>query len=688
MSSMDSLYGQYIAGKQYQIKKVIIDSEDTGIYICAKGPDNLLYTVNQYKTDGTKTRASDLCKDLNPAEHRSFHEMFLYESSLFVVFKYHNGIELKNYLSNSNPDIFERLNLGELIIDEAINISAYPPMIRVTAMQIENVVVLNDDAVGVNFYLDFSNAVHLITDTKYISSTGNVLYELFADVKNCPNQVDSFIVKAAFGRYDSLDRLALEYSAIKSEIIDFFMDVERPQIQSLKQKKSFFRSVGQNTDHTERTDKEQARTETDLPEETVQEEKESVQQEPLLLNWFKEKDEPDQEKKEIVAVQEDNTNVHDMDQEPKEDSAATRSTAEQISKQLLKASKEMSKPVQQEARPEEVAQEEIQPVTIRCSSRKSKKNDDAPEENKKHKSIRANKRFIPGEKPEQEPIAPVADKSIEAIKHVSGVPKMKNSDAEEKKLRVEKPKAQTNTSKPGSGKPVAVSKSKPTKRKPLRFPIKTVSLFFAVFAIMVGVAYGLNTVFPFFSDNDTQEVNNNISDSMNNHDISVEGKNGSKIETTQPGETDKKPVETTQKPAETTKPVETTTTQPAETTGTPSKSGVTEYVVKAGDFLRKISKDFYGTEDYYNVIVEYNNLTGTELTVGQKLYLPPLVDDQGVKYELYVVQPGDYLIQISRKVYNDGNLYSVIMKYNNIGEKDEIVVGQILKIPTDPNYNQ
>ncbi|HBN82621.1 MAG TPA: hypothetical protein DDZ89_02155, partial [Clostridiales bacterium] len=170
-----SFYRNMIIGEKYQAKKVISETEDTSIYICSKESD--LYTVNQYKTEEIKVKVAEICKGLNPDIHKNFHEMFVHESALYVVFHYYNGIELRKYLVNNNPDIFERLEIGEKVIDKSIEMDHYPPLIKMTAMQINNVMVLNNDMVSVNFYLDFNNTPLLLTDTKYIAAAGNILYE-------------------------------------------------------------------------------------------------------------------------------------------------------------------------------------------------------------------------------------------------------------------------------------------------------------------------------------------------------------------------------------------------------------------------------------------------------------------------------------------------------------------------------
>ncbi len=53
-----------------------------------------------------------------------------------------------------------------------------------------------------------------------------------------------------------------------------------------------------------------------------------------------------------------------------------------------------------------------------------------------------------------------------------------------------------------------------------------------------------------------------------------------------------------------------------------SEQSKNEYTVKPGDTLASISKQFYNDANRYNEIYEANNLTSTNLVVGQKLLIP------------------------------------------------------------------
>lgn len=51
----------------------------------------------------------------------------------------------------------------------------------------------------------------------------------------------------------------------------------------------------------------------------------------------------------------------------------------------------------------------------------------------------------------------------------------------------------------------------------------------------------------------------------------------------------------------------------------------------------------------------------------------------------YTVKDGDTLFTIAEKYYQDGKKFSEIAKANNLTDVNEIVVGQVLKIPSEPS---
>jgi len=108
--------------------------------------------------------------------------------------------------------------------------------------------------------------------------------------------------------------------------------------------------------------------------------------------------------------------------------------------------------------------------------------------------------------------------------------------------------------------------------------------------------------------------------------------------------------------------------------GPPSTSYV-EYTVVSGDSLWSIAQRFGTTVD---VIMALNNLTSTNLTVGQILRVPSSSSGGNGGYIQYTVRPGDTLWAIAQQF---GTTVDAIMALNNL-TSTSLTVGQVLKIPT------
>ena len=61
--------------------------------------------------------------------------------------------------------------------------------------------------------------------------------------------------------------------------------------------------------------------------------------------------------------------------------------------------------------------------------------------------------------------------------------------------------------------------------------------------------------------------------------------------------------------------------------------------------------------------------------------MPSVQEEAGGDYILYQVQRGDTLQKLSEKFYGDKNKYEIIMKANNIKNKDLILTVEVLRIP-------
>ena len=97
------------------------------------------------------------------------------------------------------------------------------------------------------------------------------------------------------------------------------------------------------------------------------------------------------------------------------------------------------------------------------------------------------------------------------------------------------------------------------------------------------------------------------------------------------------------------------------------------YTVKAGDSLYSIANK-YGLS--VNALKEYNNLTSNNLSIGQKLKIPNNSDTSSST--LYVVKQGDSLYSIARQ-FNTS--VSDIMELNNL-KTSLLNIGMVLKIPS------
>lgn len=101
-----------------------------------------------------------------------------------------------------------------------------------------------------------------------------------------------------------------------------------------------------------------------------------------------------------------------------------------------------------------------------------------------------------------------------------------------------------------------------------------------------------------------------------------------------------------------------------------------EYIVKSGDTLYKIANTYnLSVADLINA----NNLTNNNLSVGQKLIIPTGNQPTPVpSYKNYYVTKGDNLYAIARE-YN--TTVQELMKINNL-TSNLLSLGQVLKVPT------
>lgn len=117
---------------------------------------------------------------------------------------------------------------------------------------------------------------------------------------------------------------------------------------------------------------------------------------------------------------------------------------------------------------------------------------------------------------------------------------------------------------------------------------------------------------------------------------------------------------------------------PTSTTTTEEKYD--NYTVKLGDSLYQIANTYNTTVD---AIKNLNNLSNNNLKIGQVLKIPNIkgTNTQEETYSTYTVKPGDSLYQIA-KSYN--TTINGIINLNNL-TSNNLTIGQTLKIPSSLN---
>ncbi len=123
-------------------------------------------------------------------------------------------------------------------------------------------------------------------------------------------------------------------------------------------------------------------------------------------------------------------------------------------------------------------------------------------------------------------------------------------------------------------------------------------------------------------------------------------------------------------------------TDPGDIKTPPAKRKQTYYTVQSGDYLSKISLEYYGLATRFDEIIAANPDAIKDPDIihsGQKLMIP------FIKKEIlyYTVRPNDWLSKIALKYYGDINRHMYLLKANQeaIKEPNLIYAGQSLRIP-------
>lgn len=121
------------------------------------------------------------------------------------------------------------------------------------------------------------------------------------------------------------------------------------------------------------------------------------------------------------------------------------------------------------------------------------------------------------------------------------------------------------------------------------------------------------------------------------------------------------------------------------------------YLVQPGDTLYSISRMFYDSPAYVDLIIDRNNLGGPDgLRAGSNLTIPAPTGGSGggspapssggtsggsTESKTHTVREGETLFSLSRQYYGDNSGAKRIAAHNNLSEDHQLRVGEVVRIP-------
>jgi len=105
------------------------------------------------------------------------------------------------------------------------------------------------------------------------------------------------------------------------------------------------------------------------------------------------------------------------------------------------------------------------------------------------------------------------------------------------------------------------------------------------------------------------------------------------------------------------------------------------YEIESGDTLYGISKDNYGSYDFVDELVVYNNIDNPDfIKAGDTIKLPNMNND----IVTYKIKFGDTFYDICKNYYGryDHETIDRLAKYNGISKPGEVQAGTIILIPS------
>lgn len=117
-----------------------------------------------------------------------------------------------------------------------------------------------------------------------------------------------------------------------------------------------------------------------------------------------------------------------------------------------------------------------------------------------------------------------------------------------------------------------------------------------------------------------------------------------------------------------------------------TKNKNVSYEIVSGDTLYDISYRYYGSYDYVDEIIRYNNINNPDLIKAGDIIVLPQIDNKVEESEdiIYTIKFGDTFYDICKTYYgrSDHEIIDKLAKYNNIDKPGEIQAGTSIKIPS------
>ncbi|MBW2592476.1 MAG: tetratricopeptide repeat protein [Deltaproteobacteria bacterium] len=117
------------------------------------------------------------------------------------------------------------------------------------------------------------------------------------------------------------------------------------------------------------------------------------------------------------------------------------------------------------------------------------------------------------------------------------------------------------------------------------------------------------------------------------------------------------------------------------------------HIIRPGENLARLAKQYYGDYKKYTIIAEYNNLEdAAQISVGQKIMIPEIAggtpdgiekvdSDQKEKFIVHTLMYGESLSKLAQKYYGDYKRFDIIAEYNDMEDATRVKIGQEIKIP-------